>query len=669
MFVRGMACAVALWGIASFVEAAGPAHLIKDLETAPLIGGSYPQGFFGSTGTVYFSANNRDFGLALWKTDGTEAGTVPLKTASPISSDMAQIGSTIFFAGGAPDRGWALCKTDGTPAGTVVLKEFQLSPSADNSNESEPVGLRAFGSSLLFFVNDGVHGLELWKSDGTEAGTILVKDTLPGPADGIFTYGGSAVFCGRFYFLAWDGPAPRVWQSDGTEAGTVPWVAPGGADPAGRAIGVIVAGYRLCFMTNGGYPLMSLWITDGTPGGTHHLFDGPSNGSFGPVDAGGTLYFVADDGVHGTELWKSDGTEAGTHLVKDIFPGDQSSFSLTGGPTLVSSGGTLYFNADDGSHGQELWKSDGTEGGTRLVRDIVPGADSSYPFVVADVAGTLLFAASDPVHGLELWRGDGTEAGTVAVRADAAPGLTGWALMPSGRGVILPMDDGVHGMELWRSDGTAAGTSLVKDIDPFVGTWGSGPSGLVPVGDKVVFYLAGAPYSFYSLGPVWSSNGSEQGTVDLGGVLGSLSFLAVNAGGRVFFDGGEDFQHGIGLWRTDGTPSRDSAREESVRRRAVLRREPGPAAGRPALLRRDRRRARVGALDQRRQRRWNVSPERPQSRPGQLESHPDGESRRARLVLGSRRPGRGPGALDERRHHGGNGPSRECPGAIHDVSR
>jgi ELWxxDGT repeat protein len=81
-----------------------------------------------------------------------------------------------------------------------------------------------------------------------------------------------------------------------------------------------------------------------------------------------TLFFMAEDGVHGYELWKSDGTAAGTVLVKDIAPGDKD-----GDPTqLTVVNGTLYFQAGDGARHKQLWKSDGTEAGTVPVKDFVP---------------------------------------------------------------------------------------------------------------------------------------------------------------------------------------------------------------------------------------------------------------------------------------------------------
>ena len=84
--------------------------------------------------------------------------------------------------------------------------------------------------------------------------------------------------------------------------------------------------------------------------------------------AGGSLYFSAEDASHGWELWKSDGTTAGTFMVKDIRPGSRGSRPRS----LTAVGGMLFFTADDGIHGWELWKSDGTQAGTVMVKDIWP---------------------------------------------------------------------------------------------------------------------------------------------------------------------------------------------------------------------------------------------------------------------------------------------------------
>ena len=238
----------------------------------------------------------------------------------------------------------------------------------------------------------------------------------------------------------------------------------------------------------------------------------------------GTLFFSADDGVTRRELWKSDGTAAGTVLVKDIQPGTgRYGYPYSSRPDqLTAVRGRLFFTADDGEHGRELWKSDGTAAGTVLVKDINPGVAGSRPVYLTDVNGTLFFAADDGVHGQELWKSDGTDrrhragrgrqpvgdrfrsrrnssgatgrpsssptTGCTAAscgRATAPRPAPSWSrtstpaartavrygsdpnfLVMVGDTLFFTANDGVHGTELWKSDGTAAGTVLVKDINP-----------------------------------------------------------------------------------------------------------------------------------------------------------------------------------------------------------
>ena len=140
-----------------------------------------------------------------------------------------------------------------------------------------------------------------------------------------------------------------------------------------------------------------------------------SSGPTSLTEFAGQMYFTADDGTHGTELWKTDGTADGTTLVKDITPG-------TGDTTfneMIAVGDTLFFanrNLDD-----ELWKSDGTESGTVQVKDIEPGMVGSFPHDLRNVEGQLLFNAFTTAYGNEIWVSDGTEGGTMITR-DINPG-------------------------------------------------------------------------------------------------------------------------------------------------------------------------------------------------------------------------------------------------------
>ncbi len=109
------------------------------------------------------------------------------------------------------------------------------------------------------------------------------------------------------------------------------------------------------------------------------------------TNVNGTLFFSAVHPTYGRELWKSDGTEAGTVLVRDIRPGSTSSNPRY----LVNVNGTLFFGAEHPSLGRELWKSDGTLEGTVLVRDINPGANDSDPRFLTNVNGTVFFSADN----------------------------------------------------------------------------------------------------------------------------------------------------------------------------------------------------------------------------------------------------------------------------------
>jgi ELWxxDGT repeat protein len=181
------------------------------------------------------------------------------------------------------------------------------------------------------------------------------------------------------------------------------------------------------------------------------------------TNAAGVLFFSADDGVHGYELWRSDGTAEGTTLVADIKPGrrDSDPGHTTGQPprpNMRAIGATLFFGADDGVHGRELWRSDGTAATTKLVRDIGSGgggSGNSSPEWLTNLNGTLFFSAIDDRHGRELWRSNGTRRGTKLVR-DINPG-TGNSLNflsdlrnVAGR-LFFSANDGSHGYELWKA--------------------------------------------------------------------------------------------------------------------------------------------------------------------------------------------------------------------------
>jgi ELWxxDGT repeat protein len=467
---------------------------------------------------------------------------------SPLSSSPEEavvMGGVSYFSADDAVHGRELWRSDGTAAGTYLVKDI------NPAGGSDPVRLTAVGSTLYFLAIDALHGRELWKSDGTAAGTVRVKDIRPGPVGAFpgdqYSGGPLIVVNGRLVFAADDGVhGEELWVSNGTATGTklLKDIDPGSASslPVYGPGSWAVVGNKAFFTANDGSGTGGqLWATDGTPGGTYKVTDvnptQPTSSLSDLTAAGNLLFFLGNDSVHGRELWRSDGTVAGTSLVKDIYPGPTGSSPIS----LTVVGNTLFFLASDPDHGQELWKSDGTGAGTVLVKDINPGTAGSgvNPYELVNFNGVLLFVANDGSHGIELWRSDGSEPGTYLVQDIKANGSSYPAeLTVAGSLLYFIADDGVHGYELWKSDGTGPGTVLVADVTP--GSQGTFIETMVTMNGLLYFSALLPPYTQESL---WRSDGTPGGTV----------LVADSGVGLTGIVAGRDTAHGMELWRSDGS--------------------------------------------------------------------------------------------------------------------
>ncbi len=605
-FVAGIGIAVvALVCVLPGRTDAATARLVKDINTAPL---SFSVGAeFVAAGDRFFcTRNDPEHGEELWVSDGTPAGTRLVKDIVPgtVGSQphsLAAVGERVFFLIGTDTTDAELWISDGTDAGTHLVADAVLCGYGYGG------GMRTtlLGERLFFWREPPQHGssANLWVSDGTETGTCFVKGLFSYPtwmatagARFFFVAGGFSPLPGSRGLWVSDGteagtrfvrampecsecldPSTEVvaatavgdwlfltvkdykgryelWASDGTEAGTLPFHTLVGRDaawctsyPYWAPHTPVLLGDR--FLVNAYDPDRGteLWASDGTAAGTHLVKDiapgaAASDPCFGPI-VGGLLFFWAQDPVHGTELWVSDGTEAGTRLVKDIVPGATGSASFSCLRT-ISAGDRIFFRADTPAYGPELWVSDGTEAGTRLVKDIVDGSAGSAPRLLETVGGLVYLSARNPARGEELWVSDGTEAGTRLFwdLGEGARSSSPAQLTPVGERLFFVATDAEHGQELWVSDdGTEAGTVLVKDIVP--GNQGSRIEALTAVGDRLFFSAPDLEYR-----GVWVSDGTDAGTRRIADGV-TRRFAA--AGTRAFY---VDYPEGkLNLWISDGT--------------------------------------------------------------------------------------------------------------------
>ena len=335
------------------------------------------------------------------------------------------------------------------------------------SSSSSPYNLTKLGSIVVFSASDGTNGTELWKTDGTLAGTVLVKDIRPGSSS---SNPGNFVVLGSYaYFTANDGTnGGALWRTDGTTAGTVlfkDFYTFGG----GGAGNLVNAGSYL-FFTSDDQSVTGIepWRTDGTNSSMlKNILTTANNSSIsGDVPTAymnGYVYFVAVNQYDGNpppgssfyfnaELWRTDGTTGGTTMVKEINPATTNPNADAFPSNFYVYNNKLYFSAIDGTNGREPWVSDGTSAGTFMLKNIDPVGNSN-PGEFAEFNGFVYFRADDnSTNGTELWRTDGTTANTLLVkdiRAGSSNGSPNSLVPLDANHMLLSASDGIVGSELF----------------------------------------------------------------------------------------------------------------------------------------------------------------------------------------------------------------------------
>ena len=348
-------------------------------------------------GRLLFGTNNSASGPSLWSADPASGAVIELVHLDRLDAFsnfwLTDAGSWVLFLLNDGSRDAEIWRSDGTSGGSTLVARLP-GTSAFNDFDFTP-----FRGGVIFQAADSLHGEELWFSDGTAAGTRRIADLRPGA--GGSSPGDFVISDGMIYYSADDSVSGReLWVTDGTSEGTrrITDINPGEASSRVGAITPLYGSLYFYAVDNG--TNYEPYVSDGTPEGTRMLADiRPDNGSF-PSDFTAfrdEVFCIASDGS-GSELWALHPKGAAPpRRVRDIHPLGSSSISA-----MTVWNDLLYFAANDGRHGSELWRSDGTETGTFLLADIdtltQQGASPSDP---TPFRGGLYYSAFDKDHGRE----------------------------------------------------------------------------------------------------------------------------------------------------------------------------------------------------------------------------------------------------------------------------
>lgn len=356
----------------------------------------------------------------IWKSDGTSLGTslvYAFQTAPGLSNlgtyysvlthkkNYAVDGNTLYFSAYDSTNGKELWKTNGTASGTIMLKDIRTGTAS-----SQTSGFCKIPSTTLFIAQSVALENKLWKTNGTTVGTeqIPVAEPFFIVNQDMVKLGDKVIF---FAHNTVDGYEPYV--SDGTAAGTfmLKNINPSGNSLTTQAMGLHlkIAGQYCYFIANNGTST-ALWRTDGTITGTIEVMPNVTNGisdtAYSTTDAE-NLWFLEYNGSNTIKLYKTNGTINGSSLVHT---------TLSYAQNLITYKGALWFQSRDlgALFNAEVWRSDGLFENTQLALEVASSSASSDPYAFFELNNKLyFFGKNGSTHNLYQYNGDYTFNGSV----------------------------------------------------------------------------------------------------------------------------------------------------------------------------------------------------------------------------------------------------------------
>ena len=432
-------------------------------------------------------------------TTGTGGAGASTMSSLELSRNFCVFKNALYFFASDGTK-ISLWKSDGTQRGTAIFTTFDY---ANTVAAGEFGGLVATDNYLYFFANTTLAGTELWRSDGTEKGTVLLKDFNKGAGSGIISSGFQAVegIGDILYFTARSSgtgtgsgasSSNELWRSDGTELGTTVLRPKIGTNNA-TAIGALMAFKdKIYFTANSSATGSELWVTDGTDKNTALFKEFGTGSTSGPTFLGQyNLGTIATDKylymVDARKLYRSDGTAAGTVLVNeisstnDIFaastpPGLPNNFSRVGEIIYFMASNRASFGGTSTAPVGTLWRSDGTDAGTEaLTSNAVERPERLFQLKNSFlILGSLYGNQTNQPPQRALWASSVVEpipsALSRAVGRSIDVGSDNTALNFNNNALFIaqgPRQD----FYVWRTDGTAAATDTLASLNPVTATY------------------------------------------------------------------------------------------------------------------------------------------------------------------------------------------------------